>query len=56
MKHINSGYIIGGATLIGMGLGHLFGNMKAFLFIGIGAGLLGAAFLPSLIKKEKDES
>ncbi|MBD81162.1 MAG: hypothetical protein CL840_19750 [Crocinitomicaceae bacterium] len=52
MKHINSGYIIGGGTLIGMGVGQLYGNMKAFMFIGIGVGLVVAAMAAVIAKKD----
>lgn len=55
-KSINSGYIIAGCTMIGMGLGHLFDNMRAFMFLGIGLGLVGVAVVQlSNNSKSKDD-
>ena len=44
-----AGMICGGCMLIGMGIGWAMGNLKAGLFIGLGAGLLAMAFV--LMKK-----
>lgn len=39
-----AGMICGGCLLIGMGVGWAMGNLRAGLFIGLGAGLLAMAF------------
>lgn len=56
--YVNSGYIIAGCTMLGMGLGHFFGNMKAFMFMGIGLGLVGLAVVQISfnLKDEEDEA
>lgn len=50
----SSGLFIGGGMMIGMGLGFLFNDMKAFMFLGIGAGLVAAAVI-SIMKKNSNE-
>lgn len=40
-----SGLIIGGFTLLGIGVGQLIGNTNALTMVGIGAGMLIAAAL-----------
>ena len=39
--------------MLGMGLGLLLGNMKAYMFIGIGTGLLAAAIVFILLNRKK---
>jgi ABC-type Mn2+/Zn2+ transport system permease subunit len=58
MKNVSSssGLAIGGATLIGMGLGHLFGHFKAFMFIGIGVGLVVAAMMHVLASNKNENN
>lgn len=40
----NSGIVIGGCLLLGMGVGLLVGQVAAGLFIGLGGGMIAAYF------------
>ncbi len=46
------GLFIPAGILIGMGLGFLFGNLTAYMFIGLGAGFLIWAIYEIMRKKE----
>ena len=53
-NYINSGYVIAGGTMLGMGLGMLLGNIKAYMFIGIGVGLVLAAIGQFIYQKNEE--
>jgi hypothetical protein len=46
------GLLVGGGTLLGMGVGFITGNLPAGLFIGLGLGMIAFAVSSFLIKQK----
>ena len=55
-KLVNTGSLIGGGTLIGMGIGFLTGNVPAYMFIGMGFGLVLSVMVKIVLKSSNQQN